>query len=61
MNGRTKGKHERQEWKEVSGNVVPSVDANIRVILSSISSRISLNNVSLLIGPVLCVDLHSSR
>ncbi len=29
MNGRTKGKHERQEWKEVSGNVVPSVDANI--------------------------------
>jgi hypothetical protein len=28
MNGRTKGKHERQEWKEVSGNVVPSVDAN---------------------------------
>jgi hypothetical protein len=28
MNGRTKRKHERKEWKEVSGNVVPSVDAN---------------------------------
>ncbi len=35
-------KHERKEWKEISGNVVPSVDANRTINNITVTPRYTL-------------------
>jgi hypothetical protein len=52
-------KYERKEWKEVSGNVVPSVDANKDVIIFRI--EVDFRSIGKLIDEHVCLATPISK